>query len=109
MSLWSGESQLPQLRGEGDDDTGKYGSGKKCGGKCGPQWRLTAILVVLIFGVGAFVALEIAIVAKGDQLEATSKATVSMHDETTQMKARRETFFSPPFLSSARRKTLDRR
>ena len=89
--LWSGDTQqLPGLRGEENADD-KYGGGrsKKCCGHtvCGPNWQLTAILCVLSFGVLAFTGLLIGIVSKGDQLEATSKATVSMHDETNKMKA----------------------
>jgi hypothetical protein len=84
MSDWG--LHLPPVRGDNSDDA--KGKGKAFCGRvvCGPGWQLTAIFWVVLVGVTAFVALEIAIVSKGDQLEATSKATVSMHDETTKMK-----------------------
>jgi len=72
---------------------GRAGPGgpKKGGGACGNPWcskdsKLTAILMVITVGVMAFVALEIAIVAKSDDLDRTTRATVAMHNETTQMR-----------------------
>jgi hypothetical protein len=87
MSVWG---ELPAVRG-GDPDADKYSSrpgGARCCGHviCGPNWQLTALFWVVLVGVTAFVGLEVALVSKGDQLEATSRATVSMHDETTKMK-----------------------
>jgi len=59
---------------------------KSSGPWCSKDTKLTAILTVITFGVLAFVALEIAIVSKREDLDRTARATVAMHNETTDMR-----------------------
>jgi len=53
---------------------------------------LTAIFWVVLIGVSAFVALEIAIVAKSDDLDQTSRSTVAMRNETVAMRQNVEAY-----------------
>lgn len=59
---------------------------------CGQGWQLTAIFWTVLIGVGAFVALEIAIVAKSDTLENTGRATMDMRNETVTMRMNAESY-----------------
>jgi len=71
----------------GDYNNGKHKHGGAC---CGPGWQQTGIFWISLAGVCLFAGLLIALVAKGDQLEATSRATVAMHEETIETKTKIE-------------------
>lgn len=64
------------------------GKGNKRNGKgaCRPGWQLTATFVTSCIGLVLFSGLLLGIVLKGGALEETSRATISMHDDTTKMK-----------------------
>lgn len=47
---------------------------------------MTAIFIVVTFGTLTLTGLVIGIISKGEDLDKTSRATVSMHDETIQMR-----------------------
>jgi len=78
------EFETPPAVNRGRSDGG--GADKKKIQWCGKGWQLTAIFWTVLIGVTAFVALEIAIVSKSDDLDQTSRATVSMHDETIELR-----------------------
>jgi len=86
MNRFDTEYETPPLaKGRGTPST----SGKKW---CGEGWQLTAIFWVVLIGVSAFVALEIAIVAKSDDLDQTSRSTVAMRNETVAMRQNVEAY-----------------
>jgi len=68
-----------------DTSRGMKGN-KKPSWCCGPNWQLTAIFWVVLIGTSTLVGLVIGFVSKSDELNQTTRATVSMHDETTQMR-----------------------
>lgn len=80
--------EIPPARG-GDDKYGKKGQ-SPC---CGPNWQLTAIFWTVLFGTIAFFVLLIVLVVSGPEMQATSRATVAMHEETVKMKEDAETWF----------------
>ena len=75
------------LRGLPEARNSHGGGGKSA---CRPGWQLTGIFWIALFGVAAFVALEVAIVSKSDDLNETTKATVAMHKETIEMRTNTE-------------------
>jgi hypothetical protein len=77
----------PTARGRSD---GK-GPKKQC---CTTDSKILAILCVLTVGVFGFLALEIAIVAKSDDLDQTSRSTVAMREETVAMRQNVEAYIA---------------
>lgn len=80
---------IPALRG--DPKYTKIGQQPPAGNNtktcCGPGWQLNAILIICFIGLILFGGLMIGILASKDEMQATTRATISMHDEAMEMKA----------------------
>ncbi len=75
-------NNLPPAHGGGGGG-GNTSHRKPC---CSAGWEQRATFYVVLLGVLAFLGLLIGIISKGEDLDQTSKATVSMHKETIEMR-----------------------
>ena len=86
------ERGIPDPRNLLGDDTSK-GNGKTSSRQrwcCGPNWQLTGIFWVCLIVGAAVIGLVAGIFAKRDELNQTTRATVSMHKDTTEMRENTE-------------------
>jgi hypothetical protein len=79
-------SGLPQTSPYGDNNNGKYKSRKSGSGWCTEDVKSTMTVIGVWIGVMLFAAFLIAIWVKREDLDATTRATVGMHDDTIRLK-----------------------
>lgn len=77
------DNELPETR-VFDDGKTRPTHPRMC---CGKGWQKTGLFWLVFIGVVAFIAFEAALVASRNEMAATTRATISMHDTMMEVKS----------------------